>query len=326
MRPHPKPGRWRQPVTGSTGRVRPAEPTLLPPPRLRLREERAGELQRRPAQGQAGQREEATALRRSSQRGLAAGAARAGRPAEQASRAQAGGAGAPVRTLDRLRGRQIRAGRAPPRRRPARPRRWRAAPREAPAAPPAAAMARRSSDRGDRGRVAREARDGWRPGPGGSPVPAPSSFRKPSAKPVRNVPRPKPEEDKACRAGAQGLTAPESRPAPRRPPAPRGPGPGPSFAIRSPSVFGCSQRLDSRPRPQPRPHPHHVAAAAESEGRPRGRRPQGQQRPPAAGSARTFCGRGPSWPRPRAGASLPKGRPKEAGRAALGRGLHPSRK
>ncbi|KAG8507336.1 FH2 domain-containing protein 1 [Galemys pyrenaicus] len=63
------------------------------------------------------------------------------------------------------------------------------------------------------------------------PLPPRGSFKKPSAKPLRNVPRQKPEENKICRPHSQGPDSPEEEPRP--PPVPTGPRippPVPSFA------------------------------------------------------------------------------------------------
>ncbi|XP_006884561.1 PREDICTED: FH2 domain-containing protein 1 [Elephantulus edwardii] len=63
-------------------------------------------------------------------------------------------------------------------------------------------------------------------------LPPRSSFKKPSAKPLRNVPRLKPEENKSCCSNPQGTESPEeeSKTPPPVPSLPRAPAPIPSFA------------------------------------------------------------------------------------------------
>lgn len=71
------------------------------------------------------------------------------------------------------------------------------------------------------------------------------SFKKPSAKPVRNVPRQKPEENKTCRSNSE---SPEEEPkAPPPPSAPRVPPPVPSFARNTVASSSRSMRTDSPP-------------------------------------------------------------------------------
>ena len=170
-----------------------------------------------------------------------AGASRAG-PARRGA-----GAAGPVRALTGWESESMRkvvpisrAGRAPPAgKRP---------PCEAPGgANPPAPVSRRSSVLGppnaSPGRPSTAARPGREP-----PAPPRSSFRKPSAKPLRNVPRQKPEENKICRSGAQGPDGPEEPPrAPPAPSAPRGPAPVPSFARNTVASSSRCQRTDSPP-------------------------------------------------------------------------------
>ncbi|XDB59446.1 PREDICTED: FH2 domain-containing protein 1 [Capra hircus] len=285
----------------------------------------------RPARGR-----EATALRRSSPREapplaapLRAGAAR--RSAGPLGPVRPAGPVRPVRTLTSCEDESMRrvvpisrAGRAPPA--------AKGSPREAPGgpAPPPPPLARRSSTRGTadaspaRPATAPAARPGREP-----PSLLRSSFRKPSAKPVRNVPRPKPEEDKACRAGAQGPDGPGEPP--RAAPAasvPRGPAPVPSFARNTVASSSRSQRLDS---PAPATAPGLTRTTSQRQlrvkGGPEGAAPKDSSALRRAGSARTLRKGSESAEGPGAGAeSPPKGRLKEAGRAAPGRGLHPSRK
>lgn len=71
------------------------------------------------------------------------------------------------------------------------------------------------------------------------------SFKKPSAKPLRNVPRQKPEENKICRSNSE---SPEEEPkAPPPPSVPRVPPPVPSFARNTVASSSRSMRTDSPP-------------------------------------------------------------------------------
>ncbi|XP_055260750.1 FH2 domain-containing protein 1 [Moschus berezovskii] len=285
----------------------------------------------RPARGR-----EASALRRIAPREAppSAGPSRAG-----AARRSAGPAG-PVRPVRTLTGgenesmRRVvpisRAGRAPPA--------AKGSPREAGPAPPPA-PARRSSLRGPAD--ASPARPTPAPAarPGREPPPLlRSSFRKPSAKPLRNVPRPKPEEDKVCRSGAQGPDGPGEPP--RAAPAasvPRGPAPVPNFARNTVASSSRSQRLDS---PAPARAPGLTRTVSQRQlrvkGGPEDAAPKDSGALRRAGSARTLRKGPESAEGPGPGAEAPpKGRAageraslrlKEASRAALGKGLHPLRK
>ncbi|KAB0370260.1 hypothetical protein FD755_018222 [Muntiacus reevesi] len=299
---------------------------------------KGGSPRDRPARGR-----ETPALRRSSPREAPplAGPSRAG-----AARRSAGPAGPmrpagpvrPVRTLTGCENESMRrvvpisrAGRAPPA--------SKGSPREAPNGPdPPPPLARRSSMRGTSdASPARPATAAARPGREPPPL-LRSSFRKPSAKPLRNVPRPKPEEDKACRSGAQGPDGPGDPPcAPPAASVPRGPAVVPSFARNTVASSSRSQRLDS---PALARAPGLTRTMSQRQlrvkGGPEDSAPKDSGALRRAGSARTLrkgseCAEGP-----RAGAETPpKGRGageraslrlKEANRAALGKGLHPLRK
>ncbi|XP_044623032.2 FH2 domain-containing protein 1 isoform X2 [Equus asinus] len=72
------------------------------------------------------------------------------------------------------------------------------------------------------------------------------SVRKPSAKPLRNVPRQKPEDSKICCSNSQGLGRPQEEP--RRPPAPSVPrvqAPIPSFARNTVASSSRSTRTEA---------------------------------------------------------------------------------
>uniref|UniRef100_A0A8C3YJI6 FH2 domain containing 1 n=1 Tax=Catagonus wagneri TaxID=51154 RepID=A0A8C3YJI6_9CETA len=228
---------------------------------------------------------------------------------------QGAGAARPVRTLTGSESESLRkvvpiarAGRAPgPGKR---------APREAPGgpAPPAA-------------------RPGREP-----PAPARTSFRKPSAKPLRNVPRPKPDEDKICRSGAPGPDSPDEPPrAPAVPSAPRGPAAVPSFARNTVASSSRCLRTDS---PAAARAPGLTRAVSQRQLRAKG---GPEEAAPKDGGAlrRASSARGPrkgpeSPEGPKAGSEAsPKGRGagerasvrlKDASRPALGKGLHPLRK
>ncbi|XP_059867632.1 FH2 domain-containing protein 1 [Delphinus delphis] len=190
----------------------------------------------RPARGR-----EVMAPKRGPLKEASTGASRAG-PARRGA-----AAAGPVRTLTGWESESMRkvvpisrAGRAPaPGKR---------APREGPVgANPPAPLSRRSSvletPNASPGRSSTAIRPGREP-----PAPTRSSFRKPSAKPLRNVPRQKPEENKICRSGSQGPDSPEEPPrAPPAPSAPRGPAPVPSFARNTVASSSRCQRTDSPP-------------------------------------------------------------------------------
>lgn len=72
------------------------------------------------------------------------------------------------------------------------------------------------------------------------------SLKKPSAKPLRNIPRQKPEENKVCRSTSQDPESPEEEPkAPPAPSVPRAPPPVPSFARNTVASSSRCQRTDS---------------------------------------------------------------------------------
>ncbi|XP_004402491.1 PREDICTED: FH2 domain-containing protein 1 [Odobenus rosmarus divergens] len=74
------------------------------------------------------------------------------------------------------------------------------------------------------------------------------SLKKPSAKPLRNVPRQKPDENKVCRSNSQDPESPEEEPkAPQAPSIPRVPPPVPSFARNTVASSSRFTRTDSSP-------------------------------------------------------------------------------
>lgn len=74
------------------------------------------------------------------------------------------------------------------------------------------------------------------------------SLKKPSAKPLRNVPRQKSEENKICRSNSQGPQSPEEEPKPPpTPTAPRAPPHLPSFARNTVASSSRCMRTDSPP-------------------------------------------------------------------------------
>ncbi|XP_008058368.1 FH2 domain-containing protein 1 [Carlito syrichta] len=74
------------------------------------------------------------------------------------------------------------------------------------------------------------------------------SFKKPSAKPLRNVPRQKPEENKICCPSSQGLESPKEEPkTPPAPSVPRAPTSVPSFARSTVASSSRSMRPDPLP-------------------------------------------------------------------------------
>lgn len=131
---------------------------------------------------------------------------------------------------------------------------WRRPPRDGPDAPwPRHSSAAGASDPSPKRSPAAEEQGPARvSGPSGGarlgrePAPPPrASPRKPSAKPLRNVPRQKPEENKICRASAQ---SPEEEPKPPpAPSAPRAPPPVPSFARNTVASSSRCTRTDSLP-------------------------------------------------------------------------------
>ncbi|XP_028342613.2 FH2 domain-containing protein 1-like, partial [Physeter macrocephalus] len=277
----------------------------------------------RPARGR-----EALAPKRSPLKEASAGASRAG-PARR-------GAG-PMRTLTGWESESMRkvvpisrASRAPPAgKRP---------PREAPAgANPPAPLARRSPVLGppnaSPGRPSTAARPGREP-----PAPPRSSFRKPSAKPLRNVPRQKPEENKICRSGSQGPDSPEEPPrAPPAPSAPRGPAPVPSFARNTVASSSRCQRTDSPPVAGSPGLTRTVSQRQlKVKGGPENALPKDSGALRRAGSARAprkgpESAEGPgdsaqAPPKGRGAGERASLRLKDACRGALGKGLHPLRK
>uniref|UniRef100_A0A4X1SQ44 FH2 domain-containing protein n=1 Tax=Sus scrofa TaxID=9823 RepID=A0A4X1SQ44_PIG len=171
-----------------------------------------------------------------------------------------------------------------------------------------------------------------------SPAPARTSFRKPSAKPLRNVPRPKPDEDKMCRSSSQGPESPEEAPqAPAAPSAPRGPAPVPSFARNTVASSSRCLRTDSPAVARPPGLTRTVSQRQlRAKGGPEEAAPKDGGALRRASSARGPR-KGPELPEgPRAGSEAsPKGRGagerasvrlKDSSRPALGKGLHPLRK
>ncbi|XP_012500695.1 PREDICTED: FH2 domain-containing protein 1 [Propithecus coquereli] len=74
------------------------------------------------------------------------------------------------------------------------------------------------------------------------------SLKKPSAKPLRNVPRQKPEENKICRSNSQGPESPEEEPKTSPAPSvPRVPPAVPSFARNTVASSSRSMRTDASP-------------------------------------------------------------------------------
>nr|XP_012639132.1 FH2 domain-containing protein 1 [Microcebus murinus]XP_012639133.1 FH2 domain-containing protein 1 [Microcebus murinus]XP_012639134.1 FH2 domain-containing protein 1 [Microcebus murinus] len=74
------------------------------------------------------------------------------------------------------------------------------------------------------------------------------SLKKPSAKPLRNVPRQKPEENKICRSHPQGPESPEEEPkTPPAPSVPKVPPPVPSFARNTVASSSRCTRTDAPP-------------------------------------------------------------------------------
>lgn len=74
------------------------------------------------------------------------------------------------------------------------------------------------------------------------------SLKKPSAKPLRNVPRQKPDENKICCSNSQGPESPKEEPkSPPPPSVPRVPPPVPSFARNTVASSSRSVRTDSSP-------------------------------------------------------------------------------
>uniref|UniRef100_A0A2K6FXX7 FH2 domain containing 1 n=1 Tax=Propithecus coquereli TaxID=379532 RepID=A0A2K6FXX7_PROCO len=105
---------------------------------------------------------------------------------------------------------------------------------------------RRSSVRGTEQRPSRGAggvRLGREP-----PLQRRGSLKKPSAKPLRNVPRQKPEENKICRSNSQGPESPEEEPKTSPAPSvPRVPPAVPSFARNTVASSSRSMRTDASP-------------------------------------------------------------------------------
>ncbi|XP_053438978.1 FH2 domain-containing protein 1 isoform X2 [Nycticebus coucang] len=112
-----------------------------------------------------------------------------------------------------------------------------------PRRPSAGTRAAAEEQRSPRGGSAGGARPGKEP-----PLLRGGSLRKPSAKPLRNVPRPKPEEDKICRSHSQDRESPEEQPkTPPIPSVPRLPPPVPSFARNTVASSSRSLRTDAPP-------------------------------------------------------------------------------
>ncbi|XP_062964749.1 FH2 domain-containing protein 1 [Cynocephalus volans] len=81
-----------------------------------------------------------------------------------------------------------------------------------------------------------------------SPLQHRGSLKKPSAKPLRSVPRQKPDENKICRSNSQGPESPEEEPrSPPAPTVPRVPPPIPSFARNTVASSSRCTRTDFPP-------------------------------------------------------------------------------
>ncbi|KAB1282006.1 FH2 domain-containing protein 1 [Camelus dromedarius] len=212
------------------------------------------------------------------------------------------------------------------------------APRETPGGLDAPApLSRRSASRGTSDASPGRPSTGARPGREPSLLHR-SSLRKPSAKPLRSVLRPKPEEDKICRSSSQVPESPEE--GPRSPPAPRvprSPARVPSFArntvasssrclrtgsptvARAPGLTRTMSQRQLRVKSGPEDATPKDSSTLRRAGSARGPRkgPESDEGPAASTEAR-LKGRGAGER-----ASL---RLKDANRAALGKVLHPARK
>lgn len=77
-----------------------------------------------------------------------------------------------------------------------------------------------------------------------APVPSRGSLKKPTAKPLRNLPRQKPEENKVCRSSSTSEGADDEPRSPPAPSAPRAPAPVPSFARNTVASSSRCMRTD----------------------------------------------------------------------------------